>query len=129
MDLVLIDTMPRVEKPCVEAAKVAQLGVIPCGPSPVDMEAIGATISIIRREKIPGCIVLNQGRPGSPINEKAAKVLAQYGLPVCPVHIMRRAALADAFIDGRAVVELEPQSKGAEEVAKSWKWITRRLKD
>src|SRR6185369_9444243 len=26
MELVLVDTMPRVEKPCIEAAKVAQLG-------------------------------------------------------------------------------------------------------
>ena len=128
MELVLVDTMPRVEKPCIEAAKVAQLGIIPCGPSPVDMEAIGATIAIIRREQIPGCIVLNQGRPGSHVNTKAAKVLSQYELPVCPVHIMRRASLADAFIDGRAVVELDPASKAAEEIARSWKWIVKQLK-
>ena len=128
LDLVLIDTMPRVEKPCVEAAKAAHLSVVPCGPSPVDMEAIQATIDIIRREQATGCIVLNQGRPGSGINEKALGILAQYGLPVCPDYVTRRAALADAFIDGRAVVELDPGSKAAMEITHTWQWIAKQLK-
>jgi chromosome partitioning protein len=50
-------------------------------------------------------------------------VLTQYGLPVCPVPIIRRAALADAFTDGRAVVELEPDGKAADEITRSWTWI------
>jgi chromosome partitioning protein len=44
-------------------------------------------------------------------------------LPVCPVPIIRRAALADAFTDGRAVVELEPDGKAADEITRSWAWI------
>jgi hypothetical protein len=38
---------------------------------------------------------------------------------------MRRAALADAFTDGRAVVELEPEGKAAAEIADSWTWIVK----
>ena len=70
-------------------------------------------------------MVLNQGRPGSSINEKAIAVLKQYGLPVCPAPVMRRAALADAFTDGRAVVELEPEGKAAAEITDSWTWIVK----
>jgi chromosome partitioning protein len=121
--LVLIDTPPHVEAPCREAARLADLVVIPCGPSAPDLEAISATIHVLQETKTPGVIVLNQGRPGSSINDKAMAVLTQYGLPVCPVPIIRRAALADAFTDGRAVVELEPDGKAAEEISRSWAWI------
>jgi chromosome partitioning protein len=121
--LVLIDTPPHVEAPCREAANLADLVVIPCGPSAPDLEAIGATIHVLQETKTPGVIVLNQGRPGSSINDKAMAVLRQYGLPVCPVPIIRRAALADAFTDGRAVVELEPDGKAAGEITRSWAWI------
>src|SRR5262245_39562964 len=121
--LVLIDTPPHVEAPCREAARLADLVVIPCGPSAPDLEAIGATIHVLQETKTPGVIVLNQGRPGSSINDKAIAVLTQYGLPVCPVPIIRRAALADAFTDGRAVVEIEPDGKAADEITRSWAWI------
>src|SRR2546427_356549 len=128
MTLVLIDTPPHVEAPCREAAKLADLIVIPCGPTAPDLEAIGATIYVVQETKTPGVIVLNQGRPGSSINTKAMAVLKQYGLPVCPIPIIRRAALADAFTDGRAVAELEPDGKAAAEITRSWKWIMKQGK-
>lgn len=124
---VFVDTMPRIERPSVEAARVADLVVIPCGPTPLDMEAIGDTIAITQRVDVPAVIVLNQCRHSSGINDQAAKVLAAYGLPICPTFVMRRASLEDAFIDGRAVVELEPGSKGAAEIATSWEWVKRHL--
>lgn len=128
MTLVLIDTPPHVEAPCREAAKLADLVVIPCGPTAPDLEAIGATIHILQETETPGVIVLNQGRPGSSINQKAVSVLKYYGLLVCPSPVMRRAALADAFTDGRAVVELEPGGKAALEITQSWKWIVKQMK-
>ena len=127
VDLVLIDTMPRVEAASVAAARVADLSVIPCGPSVLDIEAIAHTIAITNGAGTPGVIVINQGRHSSDINEKARSVLAQYGLPICPVTIMRRAVLEDAFIDGRTVTELGPQSKAAGEITASWKWIVNQL--
>ena len=127
VDLVLIDTMPRVEESSVAAARVANLSVIPCGPSVLDIEAIAHTIGITNGVNTPGVIVINQGRHSSDINDKAKAVLQQYGIPVCPVTIMRRAALEDAFIDGRAVAELKPKSKAAREITASWKWIVNQL--
>lgn len=125
---VFIDTMPRVERSSVEAARVADLVVIPCGPTPLDMEAIGDTIAITERVNVPAVVVLNQCRHSSGINDQAAQVLAGYGLPICPTFVMRRAALEDAFIDGSAVVELEPTSKGAKEIAESWSWVKNQLR-
>jgi len=128
MTVVLIDTPPHGEAPCREAATLADLVVIPCGPTAPDLEAIGATIHVLQETKTPGVIILNQGRPGSSINQKAMTVLQQYGLPVCPIPVIRRAALSDAFIDGRAVVELEPNGKAAGEITCSWAWIMKQCK-
>ena len=127
MDWVLIDTMPRVEESSVAAARVADLSVIPCGPSVLDIEAIARTIAITAAVKTPGVIVINQGRHSSGINAEARTVLGQYDLPVCPFLVMRRAALEDAFIDGRAVAELNPNSKAAAEITASWRWIANQL--
>lgn len=127
MDWVLIDTMPRVEESSVAAARVADLSVIPCGPSVLDIEAIARTIAITAAVKTPGVIVINQGRHSSGINAEATTVLGQYDLPVCPILVMRRAALEDAFIDGRAVAELNPNSKAAAEITASWRWIANQL--
>ena len=128
VDLLLVDTNPGVERPVTATAEVADLAVIPSGPSIADMESIGPTIAIVRNAKLPGCIVLNQGRPGSPINNEAATTLEGYDLPVCPTLIMRRAAIMDAFVDGRVACELDPRGKAATEIADSWQWIARQLK-
>jgi chromosome partitioning protein len=123
-----VDTRPSVREDSEEAARHADLVVIPCGPSIVDIDAISATVSIAERMEARAVFVLNQGRSGSSINEKAIDLLAsQYGLPVCPTVIMRRAVLADAFIAGRAVGEVEPAGKAAKEIADSWAWIAAAL--
>jgi chromosome partitioning protein len=128
IEYAFIDTMPRVERPSLEAARMSDLVVIPCGPSIVDIEAIGDTVSIVNQSGAPAVIVLNQGRTGSSVNEKALSVLEQYEFPVCPVTVMRRAALADAFTDGRAVRELDPHGKAASEISQSWAWIVKELR-
>jgi chromosome partitioning protein len=128
MQYVFVDTMPRVERPALEAARQVDLVIIPCGPSLLDIEAIGQTVEIVQKSGTPAVIVVNQGRAGSPVNEKASGVLKQYGYPVCPVVVMRRANLIDAFTDGRAVRELEPRSKAAKEISDTWAWITKQLR-
>ncbi len=127
MTLSLIDTMPRIESPSVEAARKADLVVIPCGPTVLDIEAIGGTIAIAERVGVPALIVLNQCRHSSGVNDKAAEILREYGLPICPSYIMRRAVLEDAFVDGSAVNEVEPSGKATAEIEASWGWISEHL--
>jgi chromosome partitioning protein len=124
---VFVDTMPRVEAQALEVAKLSSFAILPTAPSPVDIEALEPTVALVSRVGVPACILLNNCRPGSGINDQAMRVLEGYGLPVCPVQVFRRAAMADAFTDGRAVVELEPEGKAAFEVARAWKWITQQM--
>lgn len=127
VDLVFIDTPPSVERLSAVAARASDMTVIPCGPTIDDIEALGPTVEIAHRAKAASVIIINDGRPGSPINKQAESVLRGYGMPICPTFIMRRAILADSFIDGRTVLEVSPRSKGAEEVVSSWKWVAEKL--
>lgn len=124
---VFVDTMPRVEASALEVAKLATFAVLPTAPHKLDIEALTPTVDLIRRVGLPACIVLNNCRHGSSVNAEAVRVLSAYGLPVCPALIFRRAVLADAFNDGRAVVEVEPNGKAAEEITAAWRWITKQM--
>ena len=125
--LVLIDTAPHVLTDATEAASAADLAVIPCRAGVLDIEAIGATVEIVRTSATPGVIVLNAVRPRGPLTGEAREVLKDYGLPICPTALVQRAALADALIDGRGVQELDPRGKAAAEIAAVWQWIKRRM--
>jgi chromosome partitioning protein len=129
IDYVFVDTMPRVERwPSVEAARVADLVVIPCGPTVPDIESVADSVEIVKRTKTKAVMVLNNGVPGSGHNQKVIAVLErEFDLPVCPVVVIRRTALFHAFNDGRAIGELAPSSKGAQEIRKSWRWIASQL--
>jgi chromosome partitioning protein len=133
INMVIIDTMPRVEAPCVEAARLADFAVIPCGPSILDIEAMGPSVEILESTGTSAGVVVTQARPNSSINSAAAGKLDSYGLQICPTHIVRRAALMDSLIDGKAVQEWRPRDKAAErDITNSWVWIAyqmERLKD
>jgi chromosome partitioning protein len=129
IDLVVVDTRPSVEADTAEVARLADLVLIPTRPLIVDLRTIAATTEVLKAIRLPperAIIVLNQVRasPGfgeNSLTTEARRELAIYGLPIAPVAIGYRAALADALIDGRAVTEFDPRSKGAEEIRKLFK--------
>jgi chromosome partitioning protein len=123
VDWVIVDTAPHAEAMAAEAARAADVVIIPSRPSVLDLEAIGVTVDIVRTVRRPAAIVLNACPARSPAIEQARSALEAYELPLCPTPVMQRVALAYALIDGRAVSEFEPGGKAAEEIQDTWKWI------
>jgi len=123
--LCVIDTRPSAGADAAAAAALADLVLIPTRPAIFDLKAIGATVDIVASAKIPAFIVLN-GTPASrgfgeaSITADARRALADYGVPVAPVSIGLRAALAHALVDGRAVNEFDPAGKAAVEITNLW---------
>jgi chromosome partitioning protein len=62
--LCVIDTRPSAGADAATAAALADLVLIPTRPAIFDLKAIGATVDIVVRAKIPAFIVLN-GAPAS----------------------------------------------------------------
>jgi chromosome partitioning protein len=130
--LCVIDTRPSAGADAAAAAGLADLVLIPTRPAIFDLKAIGATVDIVASAKIPAFIVLN-GTPASrgfgeaSTTADARRALADYGLPVAPVSIGLRAALAHALVDGRAVNEFDPAGKAAVEMTNLWQLTEKHL--
>ena len=124
VDLVVIDTRPSVEADTAEIARLADLVLIPTRPGILDLRAIAPTTEVVRAVRHGGAtIVLNavpasRGYGENSLTAEARRALLAYDLPVSPVAIGNRAALAHALIDSRSVTEFEPTGKAAGELRK-----------
>lgn len=132
VDLLVVDTRPSAEADALEAATAADLALIVCKPSILDLRAVAATVDTVKRSKTPGRILLNQAPPArgeqeAAIVQEARGALEGYGLALAPVILHARAAYHAALIDGRAVNELEPSGKATAEVSALWRYLEGQL--
>ena len=124
--LALIDTPPAITMAIQSVIQVAELVVVPTRPSPHDLRAVGATVDLCDRAGKPLLFVVNGATPKARITSEAAVALSQHGT-VAPVTIHHRTDFAASMIDGRTVMELDPKSRSAGEVAALWDYVSDRL--
>ena len=94
-DLLLLDTAPHSSHDAATAADLADLVLIVSRPAILDLEAIGESVKIVRRQQSRGAVVLNACPPPhrdreTGIVREAREALGVYGLPVSPVSVSRR---------------------------------------
>lgn len=121
VDIVLIDTPPGMPEIGYQAALAADLLLLPCGPSPLDLFALKQALSLglkaraERRSKkprirfVPSRVVMttNLGRGlASSLKEMGRKVLPAIG---------QRVVVAEAVARGLTVAEYAPDSAAHEE--------------
>lgn len=124
--LAVIDTPPAITAAIQSVIQVAELVVIPTRPSPHDLRAVGATVEICERSGKPLLFVVNAATPLAKITHEAAIALSQHGT-VAPIMVHHRTDFAASMIDGRTVMEVNPNSKSAKEVEDLWAYIADRL--
>jgi chromosome partitioning protein len=124
--LAVIDTPPAITMAIQSVIAVAELIVIPTRPSPHDLRAVGATVDLCDRAGKPLLFVVNGATPKAKITYEAAVALSQHGT-VAPVTIHQRTDFAASMIDGRTVMECDPKSRSAAEIAELWDYVSDRL--
>ena len=124
--LVFIDTPPAISETIREVVDYADLVVIPTRPSPHDLRAVGATIDIVEGRNKPLIFAVNGATPRARITSESAVALSQHGT-VAPVTVHQRTGFATSMIDGRTVMELEADSRSAQEIVELWRYISSRL--
>ena len=84
-----IDTRPAVEEPEAEAARVADLVIVPVRPSPDDLEAVGETLKISAPSRPARGCYRQRGEERLPCDRRARRVVALPGpgLPDAPCPI------------------------------------------
>ena len=124
--LAVIDTPPAITVAIQSVIQVAELIVIPTRPSPHDLRAVGATVDLCERAGKPLIFVVNAATPKARITTEAAVALSQHGT-VAPVTIHQRTDFAASMIDGRTVMEVDPNGRSAGEVVALWSYMSDRL--
>lgn len=116
--LTLIDTPPAAGAEAAAAAQRADLVIIPCRPSLIDLDAIKRTAQLIMSTGRAGFVVLNAAPPTATTLLDDARTLAGgTGLRVAPPVLRERSAYRAAWPFGLGVIEHEPAGKAAQEVA------------
>lgn len=126
LDLVMIDTPPRIDASLRKSILVADLVLIPVRPSPNDFRAVPVIISETEKAGKPFIFVINSATPRATITNDTVRILAQYG-KVAPVTIHSRVDFASSMIDGRTAQELNAGSKSAVEITQLWKYVYKQL--
>lgn len=123
-DFVFIDTAPKSESAALAAAKLADLVLIPCQPSSLDLDAIADTVNIVALAKRPAAFVLNAVRTSSSLAEDAEEALSAYPIPLAPVRIVSRVVYVRSLAEGKGVPEFAPHSPAAREIAALFSFIS-----
>jgi chromosome partitioning protein len=126
-DIVFIDTPGRSESAALQAARLADLVLIPVQMQIFDMETLMAVKDDILRlaGDPPAVVVINRAHPNvrGAADETRDTIEKVYGLTVAPVHLSNRAAYADAPIAGLAAQELDPDGRAAEELSALFQFV------
>lgn len=124
---VFIDTPPAIGDTISAVVDLADLVIIPCRPSPDDLDAVGATVDLVEDAGKPLVFVINGATRRARLTGQAAAVLSQHGtVALAPIH--HSVAFPSSAIRGEAVGEVDPSSVPAREITELWKYIADRQK-
>jgi chromosome partitioning protein len=127
-DVVVLDTAPHSEGTALEAARAADLILVPCQPSIMDLRAMRKTADVLNYLKKPTFAVLNEVAPqGSVADEAARAITAQFAMSVCPIRLGQRVAFNRCLLTGQTAQEYEPGGKASLEIAALLDWINQIL--
>jgi len=127
-DLAVIDTPPRMAEATIEAARAANLILIPLRPLINDVETLPALAKILQVAGSPKAfVVLNAASVQGQRDSEARQVAEGYGFSVCPVVLHQRSAYGDAPVTGLAVREFEPDGKAADEIAHLYDFVKKQI--
>jgi chromosome partitioning protein len=125
--LAILDTAPHSDSIAVQAARTADLILVPCRPAILDLEAIASTLDLVRAVGKPALAVLNAIAPVGTEADEAAEAIAGLGADVCPVRLTSRVAFSRALITGLTAQEFEPDGKAAREIQSLHMFICERV--
>ena len=124
---VVLDSPPRSETAALEAARAADLIVVPIRAQAVDLETLPAVQQLLELAGWPAAVAVLVGVP--PRGARAAQarsVVEGAGVTVCPQVLVHRAAWGDASALGLTVTEYEPRGRAAGELRSVVEWLSKR---
>lgn len=129
-DFVVIDTPGKSDSAAIEAARVADLVLVPLGPHIFHLETLPGLRDLLRvAGDKPAFVVLNALHPQATRQaEEAKRMIAElFSFAVCPVHLSRLDIYAETQTTGTTPLEQDPNGKAALELKQFYKCISLQL--
>jgi chromosome partitioning protein len=120
-DLTLIDCPPRHGDVQRSALMMADVALLPCGPSAADAWALTSSLELVNearalRDSLEACIVITRKQGRTVLGKAARAVLAQSGLAVLEAELSYRVSYQEALAAGSGVTQYCPRDPAAREV-------------
>lgn len=121
----VIDTPPGVGDAVERIVGLVDFVLIPVQPSPNDLRAVGATVTLVTDAGKPFGFVVNRAASRSNLTTQTVALLSAHGV-VSPALVANRSSFASSMTDGRTVLEIGGSDKGAVkgamEIRQLWTW-------
>lgn len=127
-DYFFIDTPPNSSEQTLATAELADLIIVPCEPSYVDIRAIQRTAKIITMANKPTFAILNKCPARGSEAHEAREALSLLGFSHFLPDIISRAAARRAYAFNKTILEFEPKGQSAQEIRKAFKLIEKHFK-
>jgi chromosome partitioning protein len=115
-DLVVIDTAAHAEGILAWAIDKADLVLVPCRPSVVDLQHLSATMQLATTRQKAAAVVLNAVLPRTAESAQTQGALCDMGINVVSVSVSNLVAYGRAITIGQGVAEYEPDGKASAEM-------------
>lgn len=109
IDYLIIDTPPELMTPALKAALLSDLIIIPCPPSPLDLEAAEETIDLAETTGKPFMLLASNVRSGTGIGKQLPETLKRLGV-VFKTTIHQKVSIVEAAMVGKWVGSYAPNS-------------------
>ena len=123
----ILDTPPKIEDIAADAAKAADVAMIPCKLGAFDLKAIEKTIRIGTLAKCPMRIVFNAVRTRTAMLRPAKQAVHVYGVDVAPCSVGDRVVFSHSVMEGLGVMEYDMKGKASLEIQALFRYIAKEL--
>jgi chromosome partitioning protein len=125
VDLVLVDCPGRADTIATAMMERADVVLVPCRPSILDMEASQRTAEQAKTARAKHAWIVLNAVPTRGTRHIEAQAAMESMMSVCPALLHARVAFADALNSGLSVEEFDPKGLAAREVRTLWRWLER----
>jgi chromosome partitioning protein len=127
-DYLFIDTPPNSSEQTLATAELADLIIVPCEPSYVDIRAIQRTAKIVTMANKPAFAILNRCPARGSEAQETREALSLLGFSHFLPDIISRAAARRAYAFNKTILEFEPKGQSAHEIKQAFKMIEKHFK-
>jgi chromosome partitioning protein len=120
-DVVVVDCPPRHGEIQRAALMVADLAILPCGPSALDVWALGDSLDLIHaaqevKPSLKVVVLITRKIPRTVLASSVREALCGVGLPVLDTELSLRINYPEAIAAGLGVTQYAPKSPASDEI-------------